>query len=342
VHDEKQPSAASNQYASTAPDIQIWVGEAIIDAIQPVRHVLKQRLVANEITAIYGDPKSGKTFVAIACAVACATAGDFWGCNFSELGRVIYVAAERHEQAAERIRAQFKEVGLEQIPSNFVLVGGMPTIRLSQKPLVDQLKKLVSIVNPSLIVFDTYVRMTDNDEDNSRDADNNVLILSEVVRSSQKPCAGLLVHHGGKDPSRGMRGSSALLAAVTAVWKVVRKAKSGQVTLSMEDANAMALAEPCHFEIQSRLISSRDDLIEVGVAVPVEGPLRRPSRRDSVLELIRRSGSRGMSIDEVVAEVVLTTGSGSESAIRRCLDSLVTEGLVSGSYVGKKISYKPN
>lgn len=213
---------------SPASSIRCWTGNEIREAGASSRHILSNRLISNEITALYGEPKAGKTFVAIACAVACSLGLDFWGQKFSECGAVIYVAAERLEQAAERICAQFQRQGFESVPTDFVLVGGVPQIRLSDMQILSELKELVSRIGPSLIVFDTYVRITDNDEDKARDADNNIVLLTEIVRSSSRDCAGLLVHHAGKDQSRGMRGSSALLAAVTTVWKVSRKSKRAQ------------------------------------------------------------------------------------------------------------------
>jgi hypothetical protein len=321
--------------------LQYWVGEGICDAIGVTRHILTDRLVADEITALYGEPKVGKTFVAVACAVACATGSEFWGHRFPENGKVVYVAAERHEQAAERIRAQFLQFGYDNIPENVVLVGGFPTIRLSNTKLVEQLKQVVAKVNPTLIVFDTYVRLTDNDEDNSRDADNNIMILTEVVRSSGNPCSGLLVHHAGKDKTKGMRGSSALLAAVTTVWKVSRKSKSRILVLSMEDANSMALAEPCFFEIATMNLPSLDMVGEVpmGVVVPCQGEVSKPSRMELVRAVLSERGSSGMAIDELLAAVKARGGEGSESAVRRDMLSLVRDGTVAETRLGKRIIY---
>lgn len=332
---------SSTEFAISTFDsnIGIWVGDGVRDAIQPARHILCERLVANEITALYGEPKTGKTFIAVACAVSCVVGGEFWGHKFPEGGSVVYVAAERHEQAAERIRAQFQQVGFDHIPDTFVLVGGEPTIRLSNTPLISQLKTLISIVNPSLVVFDTYVRMTENDEDNSRDTDNNIFAFTQIIRSSNRPCAGLLVHHRGKDPSRKMRGSSALLAAVTTVWKVEKKAKGRTLVLSMEDANSIALAEPCYFEIVQSKIRLGYENLDVGVVAPTDAPARTKSRRDCIIEALSESNPRGLAISHLVAEVRRATGSGSDSAVRRDLENLIEEGYVAEKPAGKKRIY---
>lgn len=334
---------AFNSWDDFSPrrELKFWVGNDICEAMGRSRHILDSRLISNEITAIYGEPKAGKTFVAIACAVSCVAGTEFWGKRFPAGSSVIYVAAERFEQAAERIRAQFQYQGFDRIPKEFVLVGGVPAVRLSDSYVISELKELVRDISPSLIVFDTYVRLTDNDEDSSRDADNNVQILTEIVRSSQCDCAGLLVHHAGKDQRRGMRGSSALLAAVTTVWKVVQKSKNRQVVVSMEDANAMDIAPPCQFEIVSLDVprADGDGHIEVGVAVPTREMNQEQSRTAKVQELIRSAGNLGMTIDQLLPRVQAEIGGSSESTIRRVLVSLVNSGSVSRAYVGKKIVY---
>lgn len=323
-------------------ELKFWVGNDICEAMGRSRHVLDNRLISNEITAIYGEPKAGKTFVAVACAVSCVAGSEFWGQRFPAGASVIYVAAERFEQAAERVRAQFQYQGFDMIPKEFTLVGGVPAIRLSDSHIISKLKELVSNINPSLIVFDTYVRLTDNDEDSSRDADNNVQILTDIVRSSQCDCAGLLVHHAGKDQRRGMRGSSALLAAVTTVWKVTQKSKNRQVVLSMEDANTMDVASPCQFEIVSLEIprGDSDGHLEVGVAVPAGEMNQELSRAEKVLELIRSAGDSGMTIDQLRPRLQAAIVGSSDSTIRRVLGSLVNSGSVNQTLVGKKIVYR--
>lgn len=322
-------------------ELKFWVGNDICEAMGRSRHVLDNRLISNEITAIYGEPKAGKTFVAVACAVSCVAGTEFWGQRFPAGASVIYVAAERFEQAAERVRAQFQYQGFDIIPKEFVLVGGVPAIRLSDSYVISELKELVRDISPSLIVFDTYVRLTDNDEDSSRDADNNVQILTDIVRSSQCDCAGLLVHHAGKDQRRGMRGSSALLAAVTTVWKVAQKSKNRQVILSMEDANAIDVAPPCQFEIVSLEIpwAGNERHLEVGVAVPASEMNHEQSRIERVQELIRSAGNSGTTIDQLLPRVQAEFGGSSESTVRRILGSLVNSGKVSQAYVGKKMVY---
>ena len=323
--------------------LQYWKGDQICDAIGKTRHILDNRLVAGEITAIYGPPKVGKTHVAIVCAVACATGGEFWGVKFPQDGsKVIYVAAERHEQAALRLRAHFVRLGFEEIPENIVLVGGFPVVQLGDENLIQHLKDLVKEVSPSLVVFDTYVRMTDNDEDNSRDADNNISAFIQIIRQSRRDCAGLLVHHSGKEIGKKMRGSSALLAAVTTVWKVTQKGTPKKICLSMEDANVLAETDPCYFEIFQVIVPTLTTLEEdeeVGIAVSVTNGTAEASREAQILRIVKDAGGTGLAIGEITERVIKVVGPCPASTLRRILGLLRDRGDITQSRSGKKMFY---
>jgi hypothetical protein len=323
--------------------LQYWKGDQICDAIGRTRHILDNRLVAGEITAIYGPPKVGKTHVAIVCAVACATGGEFWGVKFPQDGsKVIYVAAERHEQAALRLRAHFVRLGFRELPDNIVLVGGFPIVQLGDESLIQHLKNLVKEVSPSLVVFDTYVRMTNNDEDNSRDADNNITAFIEIIRQSRRDCAGLLVHHSGKEIGKKMRGSSALLAAVTTVWKVTQKGTPKKICLSMEDANVLAETDPSYFEIIQVTVPALTTLEgdeEVGIAVSVANGTSIATREEQILRIMKDAGGTGLAIEEITERVVKVVGPCPPTTLRRILGLLTDRGDITQSRSGKKVIY---
>jgi hypothetical protein len=323
--------------------VSFWKGDGIRDAIGAKRHILENRLVAGEITALYGLPKAGKTHVAIACAVACVTGTEFWGVNFPQNGKVIYVAAERHEQAAQRIRAQFLNLGYEKIPDNFILIGSFPTLSLGDNLLMENLKQLVKAESPSLMVFDTYVRMICNDEDNSRDADENINAFKEIVRQSRTPCSGVVVHHSGKDLSKGMRGSSAVLAAVTTVWKASqKKSEANRIVLTMEDSNDIESATPCSFALKSvdlPPVLPSDDVVQITIAVPAGTGESEKDRREKIVEIIKESDTAGLTIEQISANAEVAIGKLSDSTLRRILKTAVDSGEIVESHYGKKIHY---
>ncbi len=324
--------------------LEAWSGDDIMNAIRFNEHLLPNRLVTGEITALYGEPKVGKTFVAISCGLMAAIGGKFWNEDFPKDGcRVIYVAAERREQAAIRINAACIANGLDSIPEDFTLVERQAGLRLNDAVAMAQLREKIRTINPELVIFDTYVRMVDNDEDKASDADRNIEILTNLLRESSRPCAGILVHHSGKDITRKMRGSNALLAAVTSVWKLVRSRSSGVITLSMEDANSFAAPEPCHFTIETFQVSGKssfDEVQEMGVAIPSGGPPKSTKRESRIYSTMGKYPLEEWRIENVIDALSALGETISRTSADRALQNLVDEGQVTRRKVSKAFVYR--
>jgi hypothetical protein len=321
--------------------INFWRGNSISSLIDGPKHVLSHRLVAGEITACYGEPKSGKTFVAIKCAIAAALDLEFWGEKFSLGGApIVYFAAERVGQVSQRLTAACRRLGLGAIPKNIILVDGRSQNGVSSEGRQVDIEKFIALINPALIIFDTYARMIDNNEDSAGDATRNIEAFERFVNASSIPCAGILVHHSGKTQSRKMRGSSAMLAAVTTAWKVV--GADGTICLSMDDANAFELCEPQYFEIRSVDISeySTSGPITAGVVEEIQTPSKGRTREGLVLGLWLDSSTLWRDLKDIrvalqdVGEIV------GESTLNRTLKELTADGRLETQKSGKRNEYR--
>ncbi|MCF0231986.1 MAG: AAA family ATPase, partial [Enterococcus sp.] len=105
----------------------------------------------------------------------------------------------------------------------------------------DDIKALAEAIEPNSVIFiDTLNRALGSlDENSTRDAGIAINLLT--LLQTQKNCLIVLIHHTGKDTSRGLRGSSAILGAIdTAIeltkhdtyreWKI-KKSKDGEENL---------------------------------------------------------------------------------------------------------------
>jgi hypothetical protein len=233
-------------------------------------------------------------------------------------------------------------LGLPEIPKNLAIVQADSNLKLSDKLAIEKLKILVKSVSPSIIIFDTYVRLVDNDESKSLDTDKNCEELLEILQASEQPCAGILVHHSGKDPSKKMRGSSALLAAVTTSWKVFKV--KGRTRLSIDDANAFDAPEPIFFTIESVVTQQMGGdrmQAEVGVAVPVKAPLRPEERSQRIIGVMRNGTKEFWSLEEVRGALSALEESISAPTMARALSKMVDNGLLISQKRSKCLVYAP-
>ena len=321
--------------------IKFWRGDAIPSIIDGPKHVLSNRLIAGEITACYGEPKSGKTFIAVYCAIAAALDLEFWGERFNLGGTpVVYFAAERVGQVAQRLTAACRRFGLSSIPPNIFLIDGRSSDGLSSWGRQNDIEKFVASINPSLVIFDTYARMIDNNEDSAGDATRNIEAFERFVNASSIPCAGILVHHSGKTTGRKMRGSSALLAAVTTAWKVV--GEDGTICLSMDDANAFELCVPQYFRIHNTDISdySSFGIVTAGVAEEIQTPSKGRTRELHVLGLWSDSVTFWRDLRDIRVALQEVGENIGESTLSRTLKELTDDGRLETQKSAKKNQYR--
>lgn len=241
-----------------------------IEHIPPTRWLLRGKVVQGGLTAIYSEPGLGKSFVAIDMGIAAVLGETWWGEQFPANSRVLYVAAERHREVADRVKAACvkRGVNIKQL-ANFTIVAAPRPAQVTADLL--DLIEVTQKLEPTLIIFDTFARMTlDSDENSTKDMGRLVENFLQVVNAAGEQCSGVIVHHAGKDKSKGMRGNTALLGALDAVLKLE---KSGRyLRLSVEKINAAETPLPARFEIVGQDMPDLDEpgaTRSVGVLVSV-------------------------------------------------------------------------
>lgn len=189
-------------------------------------------LETKALTVMYGPSGSGKTAVAVdlACRVA---AGMEWRGHPTQQGLVVYVAAENAESTRRRVWAwmQVRRSGaIPLIAVHTALQAGPDTAK--------ELAALVAVEEQEfekpacMIVFDTLARTIRGDENAAKDMGEYVAVMDQLRDLIHGHV--LVVHHTGKDESRGARGSSALKAAADHELEVSKEKGSrvGSVTLT--------------------------------------------------------------------------------------------------------------
>lgn len=176
-------------------------------------YVVKDVLARGSFAAIIGAPGSGKTFLAADLAVHIAR-GQAWRGHPVRGGLVVYVALEGVRSAKKRLYAMRNAQQLGDLP--LALTVGPASLRSPES--VDAVLALVRKAEqdygmPCVAVFvDTLSRaMAGGDENSSADMAALVEGVATLIRATD--AAVILVHHLGKDETRGARGHSLLHAA---------------------------------------------------------------------------------------------------------------------------------
>lgn len=194
-----------------------FVSAAEVKDLPPVSWRVKNLLPAKGVAAIYGPPASGKSFLALDMAAAIAAGRDWFG-HRTEKAPVFYVYLEGGGALKNRIAAWEQErerpfpAGVSFYLGAFSLFQDMDAI-------------LAAIPAGAVVIVDTLAAATPGfDENSSADMGLAIEALSRVVH--EREGLAIVVHHSGKDASRGLRGHSSLLGALDAAISVDRSGAS--------------------------------------------------------------------------------------------------------------------
>jgi hypothetical protein len=198
-------------------DVQLSTEPAwLIDGLLPARG----------LACIIGPPKSGKSFFAsdMLCTVA---RGAPYAARKTLQGPVIYLTGEGVSGFKRRLVAMRQYLGIEGKGVPFVMIDDVPDLGSPQTDLADLIADLEQFLTvnragmPRAIALDTLARcMGEADENSARDMGRFVNRCTAIERHFG--CVVVVVHHVGKNPERGGRGSNALNGAAD-VTMVVEK-----------------------------------------------------------------------------------------------------------------------
>lgn len=196
------------------------------------------------LLCVYGSSGVGKSFLCLDLAAAVAEGADWFG-HPTQQGDVVYVALEGQAGLRLRVKAWEAYHG-RPFPSGVRFVFEDFFINELKEPRQLGLKILhgngsSDYCDPVLVIIDTLNRAAPGSDENSC-ADMNGIIAGATMLKMTTEAAVLLIHHPGKDATRGLRGHSSLHAALDTVVEVdedgevirwrLAKSKDGETGLS--------------------------------------------------------------------------------------------------------------
>lgn len=223
----------------------------------PERRWLIEGLWCDEAVGIVGgEPKCGKSFLALDIAVAVASGAPcLKRYAVHRPGRVLLHAAE---DAPHIVRQRLEGIARHSghtLDDLDILVVTEPSIRLDLDDEAHRLMVTVEKHGPRLLILDPFVRLHRIDENDSGQVARVLGCLRELQRRTH--CAILLVHHARKSsgrqrPGQNLRGSSEFHA-----WgdsNLYLRRHGERITLTVEHR-----AAPEQQPVELRLAQERDD-----------------------------------------------------------------------------------
>ena len=229
-----------------------------------VAYLVKGLLGLRSQAVLYGPPGQGKTFVALDLAFHVA-AGLPWRERRVQQAPVLYLAYEGVGGMRARARALVQSHGHADAPMHIVSADFDLRDQAGRKALGALIAELPA--TPKFIIIDTLARaMMGGDENSAQDIGALNAAVAALIEATGA-CV-MLVHHSGKDKSRGARGSSALLGAIDTEIEVDGR------RIKPTKQRDFELAEPLGFELRPVIVGRDQDFDDITscVVLPAELP----------------------------------------------------------------------
>lgn len=172
--------------------------------------------------AVYGAWGSAKSFTVLHLAFALSDGLDFFG-HKVEPCDVLYISLEGSGGLTKRVKAYRKKYGesagarIRFITAPFALLSG------DTDTLIATI--LEAGIGGGVVIIDTLAAATPGMQENDAEGMGRAISAASLIREKVGGLV-ILVHHSGKDPSKGMRGNSNLPGALDAIIETSRDGNS--------------------------------------------------------------------------------------------------------------------
>lgn len=216
---------------------------AELAALPPIRWLVRGVLPAEGLAALFGASGSGKTFLALDMTAAIAGGRRWFGYRVNA-APVVYVGLEGEAGLSQRVQAWDKHHGRTP-PEALRFVVSQPFDLLQSE---DVAELAAACRGAGLVVVDTLNRAAPGVDENSSQDMGRII---EAAADLQRRIGGLvlLVHHAGKDQTKGMRGHSSLHAALDAAIEVRRDGDAREWRIAKSKDGADAESIPFRLEV---------------------------------------------------------------------------------------------
>lgn len=278
----------------------------------PLRWMVRGVLPAEGIAALYGPSASGKSFLALDLAAAIADGAEWFGCRVKQAG-VTYAALEGEAGFSQRVKA-WQIHHSQELPDSLKFIMQPLDVR------TDDVTELAEAVIASggaggLLVIDTLNRAASGADENSSQDMGQIIDAAKVLQSRLGGLV-MLIHHSGKDATKGLRGHSSLYAALDAAIEVRRDGDSREWCIAKAKDGSDSAAHPFRLEVVE--IGEHDD----GEPITSCAVVREESAAIATRRKIPRGGNQRIVWDALgdLLKKSRDFGKGGAPEIRPCVE----------------------
>jgi hypothetical protein len=189
----------------------------------PIGWLIKGVLPDADMGVLFGASGSGKSFAALDMAGSIARGVDWRGRRVRK-GRVIVIAAEGGGGYGKRIKAYCQHHMIEMRDLDIGVITAAPNF-LEAEDISEVVSSIVAAGGASLLIVDTFAQVTPGANENAGEDMGLALKNARGLREATGAMC-LLIHHAGKDASKGARGWSGIKAAADVEIEISREEES--------------------------------------------------------------------------------------------------------------------
>ncbi len=192
---------------------EFWeFSKLMTDNSQPPPAIIGDGVLLKEcLLLISGPPKVKKSFLAANLAISLAYGRSFAGFKIAAGQSVLLISAEGGRAPnKKRLQQMWRSWPSPQIASGRFHGTFAWTQPLDSQEGETKLREALECYRPDVLVLDPLVRFHQGEENSATDMGCFFRLLRELMKEFH--FAVILIHHAGKNPEQGARGSSAIQA----------------------------------------------------------------------------------------------------------------------------------
>jgi KaiC/GvpD/RAD55 family RecA-like ATPase len=356
---EAELGARPNGAAGLAHKVEIIAYDDLLQPNLTNKGLVKGLIEIGTAALIVGLPGCGKTFLALDLALSVASGLPFLGHKVIR-GRVIYVAAEAGKSIRNRVAAWHQEHDADEVDFAAVVspvdLGHHTQHKESGATVL--LRAIEESGGADVMIIDTVSRALAGANENSPDDMGAFVYVLDKLRE-KLGCTIIVVHHLGKDASRGARGHSLLYGAVDTELIIEKRDDASVITNTKQ--RDMELAEEKAFVLRSVQLGLDQDgdpvtscVVDLADYVPPKKEKEPTGNTKSMLDVLvnlvathgqlMECGMRGVQVEvwrKAVEEGIFSGQKNARSSWKRGYERLIGENRVisdEGGYVSPAVA----